>query len=170
LAATSWDPQWDEVNHGLVVRPDGRIVLAGYTHPRGEENNDLVAATLSPSGEVERIERFGGAADDRAILAKADGDGRVWIVGQSASSGAGGSDLVLARLDRQGRFEPAVVTVGGSQDDNGTALLPLPDGSLLLAGYSRGLGGGGQDAFVVKITAPAWDRPNPHFRREVVKP
>ena len=64
-------PEWDEVNHGLVVRPDGRIVLAGYTHRRGEEANDLVAATLSPSGELVRIERFGGVGDDRAILAKA---------------------------------------------------------------------------------------------------
>lgn len=161
---------WDEVNHGLVIRPDGRIILAGYAHRRGEESNDLVAATLDPTGKVERIERFGGAGDDRAILAKLDGQGRVWIVGHSASDGAGGIDLALTRLDRKGRFEAAAITIGTPQDDHGTALLPLGDGSLLLAGYSRGLGGGAQDAFVLKLREPRWDQPNPKFRREVAIP
>ena len=162
-------PQWDEVNHGLVVRPDGSILLAGYAHRRGEETNDLVAATLSANGEVQRIERFGGQGDDRTILAKADSVGRVWIVGHTASAGRGGVDLLLARLDAKGSFEPAALTLGGQADDHGTALLPLDDGSLMLGGYSRGLGGGGQDAFVMRIAAPAWTRPNPAFRREVAK-
>lgn len=163
-------PDWDEVNHGLVVRPDGAIVLVGYTHRRGEESNDLVAASLSPSGEVERIERFGGKGDDRAILAKSDAQGRVWIVGHTASAGAGGTDLLLARLDSKGRFEAAALTIGSSVDDHGTALLPLADGSLLLAGYSRGLGGGGQDGFALRLSKPGWDKANPAFRQELVKP
>jgi hypothetical protein len=161
-------PQWDEVNHGLVVRPDGRIVLVGYTHKRGEEANDLVSATLTTAGEVERIERFGGVADDRAILAKADAAGRIWIVGQTASAGAGGTDLLLSRLDAGGSFDDAAITIGGPADDNGTAVLPLADGSLMLAGYSRGLGGGGQDAFVLRLGAPQWGKPHPGFRRQVV--
>lgn len=159
---------WNEVNHGLVVRPDGTIVLAGYAHRRGEDANDLVAATLSPDGEVQRLERFGGAGDDRAILAKMDATGRIWIVGHSNSAAAGGSDLLLARLDPQGAFEPAAITIGGAEDDNGTAVLPRPDGSLFLAGYSRGLGGGAQDAFVLRISAPAWAQANSAFRREVI--
>lgn len=162
-------PEWDEVNHGLVVRPDGSIVLAGYTHRRGQEANDFVAATLSSQGDVQRIERFGGGGDDRAILAKADASGRIWIVGQSSSAGAGGSDLLLTSLDKDGMFEGRAITIGGPADDNGTALLPMSDGSILLAGYSRGLGGGGQDAFVLRLARPAWDKSNPAFKREVAK-
>ena len=159
-------PDWDEVNHGLVVRPDGRIVLVGYTHGRGEEANDLVAATLDRNGDVDRLERFGGTGDDRAILAKPDATGRIWIVGQTASAGAGGTDLLLARLDRNGAFEASALTIGGPADDNGTAVLPLSDGSIMLAGYSTGLGGGGQDAFVLRLTAPEWSKPHPAFRRQ----
>lgn len=159
---------WDEVNHGLVVRQDGRIVLVGYTHKRGEEANDLVVATLTPNGDIERIERFGGSDDDRAILARADAADRIWIVGHTASAGAGGSDLLLSRLNRHGSFDDSALTIGGPADDNGTALLPLSDGSLLLAGYSSGLGGGGQDAFVVRLDSPQWTKPHPAFRREVV--
>lgn len=163
-------PDWDEINHGLVVRPDGSIVLVGYTHRRGAQSNDLVAASLSSSGEVERIERFGGKSDDRAILAKADAAGQVWIVGHTDSAGAGGTDVLLARLDSDGHFEPAALTIGSSADDHGTAVLPLADGSLLLAGYSRGLGGGGQDGFALRMSKPDWDEPSPSFRRQVVKP
>ena len=162
-------PDWDEVNHGLVVRSDGAIVLTGYTHRRGERSNDLLAATLSPDGEVERIERLGGKGDDRAILAKADSAGRVWIVGHSTSAGAGGVDMLLARIGPDGAFDRAAITIGGAADDHGTAILPMADGSLLLGGYSRGLGVGAQDAFVLRLTKPAWDRPNPAFVRETVK-
>ena len=163
-------PGWDEVNHGLLIRPDGTIILPGYAHRRGEEANDLLVVTLSPDGEVRRIERFGGIGDDRAIQAKLGRDGGIWIIGHSSSArDGGGTDLLLARVNPDGAFDPGAISIGGAEDDHGTALLPLADGSLLLAGYSRGLGGGGQDAFVVRVTAPAWDRPNPAFTRAVVK-
>ena len=161
---------WNEINHGLVVRPNGDIVLVGYTHRRGEETNDLVAATLSPDGGVKRLERFGGDGDDRTILARADRAGRVWIVGHTASAGAGGDDLVVARLDSNGSYEPAALTIGGPETDRGTAVLPLDDGSVLLAGYSTGLGRGRQDAFLLRLAAPAMDRANAAFRRTVVTP
>lgn len=161
---------WNEINHGLVVRPNGDIVLVGYTHRRGEEVNDLVAATLSPGGEVRRLERLGGKGDDRTILARADRMGRIWIVGHTASAGAGGDDLLVARLDQNGSYELAALTIGGSETDRGTAVQPLDDGSLLLAGYSTGLGRGRQDAFLIRLAAPAMDRAHPAFRRTVVTP
>ena len=160
---------WDEINHGLVVHPDGRIVLVGYTHPRGGEMNDLVAATLSASGEVERLERFGGSGDERAISMKRDGD-RIWIVGQTSSAGAGGSDLLVAALDRDGRFEAGALTVGGTADDNGTAIHPLPGGDLMVAGYSRNLGIGGQDAFIARLSRSDLTSAHRAFRRTAAMP
>ena len=163
-------PDWDEINHGLLVTPDGRIVLVGYTHARGSEVNDVVAATLTAAGEVQRLERFGGSGDDRAILAKADSAGTIWIVGQTASAGAGGSDLLLTSLDSTGAFTGAVLTLGGPADDNGTAVHPLGSDALLVAGYSRGLGVGAQDAFVARLTRPRGLQAHPSFRRTVVRP
>ena len=162
-------PDWDEINHGLLVRPDGKIVLVGYTHPRGGEVNDLVAATLTSTGEVERLERFGGSGDDRAILAKPDAAGNVWVVGQTASAGAGGSDLLLTSLDSNGAFTGTAVTLGGREDDHGTAVLPLGAESILVAGYSRNLGPGRQDSFVARLSRPVAGTPHPAFRRTVVR-
>ena len=162
-------PDWDEINHGLIVRPDGSIVLVGYTQARGSEVNDLVAATVSKDGETVRLERFGGSGDDRALFGKMDETGKVWIVGQTASAGVGGSDLLLTSLDAKGAFTGVATTIGGKENDNGSAILPIADESLLLAGYSRNLGQGGQDAFIVRVKRPS-GAAHPAFKRTVVRP
>jgi hypothetical protein len=158
---------WNEINHGLVVRPTGEIVLMGYTN-HDDGPNDVVAATLSADGETVRIERWGGSADDRAILARADAKGRIWIVGHTASAGAGGDDAFVTSLNAEGSFEGGAVLLGGAADDRGTAVLPLDDGSLVVAGYSRSLGSAEEDAFALRLGAPS-RRAHPSFRREVVR-
>ena len=162
-------PDWDEINHGLVVRPDGTVVLVGYTHAHGSETNDLVAVTLDREGEIVRLERFGGPGDDRAILPKLAGDGRIWIVGQTASAGAGGADLLLTALDAEGAFTGQAVTVGGKLDDHGTAVLPMSDGSIIVAGYSENLGRGGEDAFIMRLAEPN-QQASTELSRMVVRP
>ena len=98
-----------------------------------------------------------------------DAGGTVWIVGQTASAGAGGSDLLLTSLDAAGRFTGGAVTLGGPANDNGTAVLPLAGDAILIAGYSLNLGGGAQDAFIARLRRPAGARPHPAFRRSVVR-
>jgi hypothetical protein len=161
-------PDWNEINHGLVVRPTGEIVLVGYTN-KGGGSNDLVAATLSSDGDLKRLERWGGEADDRAILARAGAGDRIWVVGHTASAGAGGDDALITSLDPNGSFEGGAVTIGGAADDRATAVLPLFDGSLVIAGYSRSMGTGGNDAFIGRLTAPSRIE-HPGFRREIVLP
>ncbi len=161
-------PGVPDVNHGLAVLPNGNIVVVGYSRSWGARDNDVLAVTLSPEGEVLRRELLGGADDDRPMLAKADSSGRVWIVGSTRSAGAGGRDMIVARLGPDGSFEPGVLTLGGAGDDVGTAVRPLADGSILIAGYSDALGGGGEDAVVARIASPRLDRPHPAFRRRAI--
>ena len=159
-------PAADDVNHGLVVLPNGHIVVVGYSRSWGARDNDILAATLSPEGEVLRRELLGGADDDRPMLARADALGRVLIVGSSHSAGASGRDMIVARLAPDGSFEPGVLTLGGAGDDVGTAVHPLADGSILVAGYSGAPGG--EDAIVARIAAPRLERPHPAFRRRTI--
>jgi hypothetical protein len=161
-------PDLVDNNHGLVVLDDRRIVVVGYTASWGSRSNDILAAVLSPSGEVLNVEALGGADDDRAILARADEQGRVWITGYTKSAGAGGWDVIVTRLDRNGSFEGGVTTLGSDKDDNGTAIWPLSDGSLLIGGYSVTFGHGREDAFLARISAPDWRRPHSSFSRRKV--
>lgn len=162
-------PDWEEINHGLVVRPDGAIVLVGYTHKRGSEANDLVAATLSADGDIVRLERFGGSGDERARLPWLADDGRIWIAGHSDSAGSGGSDALVVALDRYGSFASSAILVGSKGDDVGTAVLQLAGGRLMLAGYSE-TPGSGEDAFVAAIDPVQPGAAHPAFRRTVVTP
>jgi hypothetical protein len=150
------------------VRPDGRILVVGYSKSWGARDNDILAATLSPDGQVVKQELYGGADDDRPILLKLGQDGRAWIVGYTKSGSAGGWDMIVTGLDEGGSFEDRALTIGGPGDDNGTAILPLADGSLLAAGYSARQGSNDQDALLMHIARPAWTRPHPAFARRVI--
>lgn len=158
-------PGGNDIPHALTIHPDGRIQIVGYTQSWGSTVHDLLALTLTPGGGVVRHEVFGGPDDDRAMSSAMDGHGRTWITGYTRSAGAGGWDIFLTRLDRDGSFEGFVTTFGGPGDDNGTAVLPLPDGSLLVAAYSTSIGPGRQDALLMRVTAPEWRVPHPRFTR-----
>lgn len=154
-----------DVNHGLVVRPDGRIVAVGYTASWGAESYDLFAVTVSPEGELLQRSVFGGAGDDRPILADLDRSGRVWLVGYTRSAGAGDWDVIIAGLDANGVFEPGAAILSTPQDDNGTAIAAMDSGDLLVAGYSTALGGGAQDAFLLRMRRPDLSAADPRFTR-----
>ena len=61
-----------------------------------------------------------------------------------------------------------MITLGAAGDDNGTAVRPLADGSVLIAGYSDALGGGGEDAFVARIAGARFSEANPAFARHAI--
>lgn len=145
-----------DVPHSLSLHADGRIQAVGYTASWGSREHDLLALTLSPDGEVLRHEVFGGPGDDRAMVSNIDAKDQTWITGYSKSAGAGGYDIFIARLDKDGGFEERFSTIGGPADDNGTVILPLNDGTLLLGAYSANLGQGAQDAVVMRISEPKW--------------
>ena len=160
-------PQAADVNHGLLVRPDGSIVVAGYVKSWGSRDNDILAATFSPAGVLTRKALLGGAGDDRPISLKLAADATAWVVGYSRSAAAAGDwDMIVARLDPAGEFMPGVATIGTPADDNGTAIHPLSDGGAIAAGYS-GIGSSSEDAFILRLPAADWTRPNPSFERRL---
>jgi uncharacterized delta-60 repeat protein len=142
----------DDVNHGLALLPDGRIVVTGYSKSWDARDNDVLVALLSPAGEIERIDMIGGADDDRPITPKVDSNGHVWIVGYTKSAGAGGWDVLIVSYAPKSGFRNVFATFGGADDDNGTALQPLADGSVLVAGYSKNLSTPSPDAFVMRVS------------------
>ena len=162
-------PGAEDVNHGLLVRPDGTILVVGYVKSWGSRDNDILAATLSPDGTLIKKALLGGEKDDRPILVKAAADGTAWVVGYSRSgSVAGDWNMVVARLDARGEFMPGVAIIGSAADDNGTAILPLPDGGAIVAGYSKALGTESEDAFVARLSPADWATSNSNFERRSV--
>ncbi|MCL6560416.1 MAG: hypothetical protein K6U74_16805 [Firmicutes bacterium] len=82
---------------------------------------------------------FGHARQDRALGAAGDGEDGFVIVGETQSCyghGAGGSDVLFARVNEKGSLMWQK-RYGGTGDDRGYAVAPAVEGGYLLAGATR---------------------------------
>ena len=127
----------------VLVQPDGRIVVAGGGAPAVSfcvarlRTNGTLDTTFGPGGK--RVIDFGGA-DESAYGAALQPDGRIVL--------AGDSDLrvAVARLNPNGSLDTTFSGDGKTVFSWGalsraTAVLVLPNGKILLAGFSGPEGG-----------------------------
>jgi hypothetical protein len=113
-----------------------------------------MTASLAVASEIV----LGGKDLDRGVGIITAADGGLIAVGVTTSSGAGGEDVYLVRLDDDDNvmWEKSI---GGPGDDNGWAVLELSDGSLVIGGFTTSQGAGGLDCQLVKTDAkgdPLW--------------
>lgn len=127
--------------HGLGILPDGRILLLGYTRSWNARDYDLAALTFSPDGRLLRHAQLGGPGDDRVQYGATAPGGSTWVVGRTTSFSGGPNDMLLARVGRDGRFEPWLGAVGTAAEENGAAIAVARNGDLLIGGSSGGADG-----------------------------
>lgn len=127
---------------GVVVQPDDRIVVSGYT--RLVDVNDFAVARLLANGMPDpdfgtagksQID-FGGA-DDRGFGMLRQTNGRLVIAGQAGTLPS--ISFALLGLDAAGMPDGTFgtggkVTSNFTGDDFGTTVVELPDGRLLVGG------------------------------------
>lgn len=168
-------PGWDQA---LAIAADqgGDIAVAGsFTERMKIDDSPLVSAgrgdgfvaRLAPGGTLVRAERLGGTGDDAVTAVAFAPDGSAALAGHFAGTirvggirlaSAGDSDIVAARLDRDGAVTWAS-RIGGAGADEAHAIALLPDGSLLVAAtYSLALAGGGPSEAVLHRFDPGGGR------------
>lgn len=103
---------------------------------------------------------FGAYGQDEAKAVVLTAGGDIVVAGSTGSFGNGSSDAYLLKVSGAGDLiwsHP----IGGPQIDHAEALLELPDGHLVFAGFSNGGGNGGYDGWLVKTDADGqvvWNR------------
>lgn len=144
----------------LIETPDGRLYAVGHTRSRGAGQSDLWLLKLDADGTVLFQRTYGGAANDRVHAAVPTGDGGIVVTGFTASQGAGGRDLWVARFSAAG--QPVWSrTLGGADHDEGFDLVALPDGGLAVTGHFWAGQARGYDTAVARFTADGdvlWQR------------
>jgi hypothetical protein len=125
--------------------------LTGNGNPAVKTITDLTIATavFVPDSWAKT---FGGAGSDEAYDIQATSDGGYIVAGQTNSSGAGGLDMYLVKLDARGNKSWAK-TYGGAGTDSAKAVRQTADGGYILAGQTNSYGAGGYDFYVVKTNA-----------------
>lgn len=143
----------NDPTHGLIVRPDGRILLIGYSRSWESRDYDLATLTFSAQGELLRHEMIGAPGDDRAQFAALGEDGSVWVTGYTRSFSGGDWDILVARIRPDGSFEPWLGAIASPGNDNGSAIALARNGDLLVSGYSAAPSGGREppDGFVMRL-------------------
>ena len=140
-----------ETGRGVVVQPDGKIVIAGFTSA-GVGGNDFAVARLGPNGALDdsfgipglpgrtRFD-YGGTTDISEAVALQP-DGRIVVGGTSLGTNR---NFALARLGTNGLLDGtfgtpglpgrSLIDFGG--EDLGYGLAIQPDGNVVIAGQSN---------------------------------
>lgn len=147
---------------GTIVSPFGTVELAisgrcwkdDFTTTGGIAESENLTVD-NPSGEVtlaKATRYYGGAETDKARACVPTSDGNYVFCGSTGSSGAGGSDFWLVKLDVNGNVLWQR-TYGGGNNEFGRDVKQTADGGYILTGYTYSYGAGSHDVWLVKTDA-----------------
>ncbi|GEM_PF-1022297 len=144
----------EDAGRALVLQPDGKLVVAGWTDAAGFRS-DFALARYNPNGSLDPTfgtggvvtTDFGGEDAGRALVLQPDGK----LVAAGYSYAGGTYDFALARYNPNGSLDPTFGTGGLVRTDLGIfdmawALVLQPDGKLVVAGSTEG---NNQDVFAL---------------------
>jgi len=106
LRNETWGGPAAEAARAIGVSPNGSAVfVAGRTSSYGNGSFDVVLLQFDPSGAFQTYRTWGGGASDVSHGIVVDFDA-VYIVGESASAGQGGTDLFAMKVGPGGTAGP----------------------------------------------------------------
>jgi uncharacterized delta-60 repeat protein len=129
---------------GVVLQPDGKIVVVGTTFGISIMNRDFALARYNPDGSPDAAFGVNGLVTSNFTPADAAADvalqpnGRLVVVGTAGNPGA--LDFAVARYDTNGNLDAAFGTGGvvftdfASQQDAAASVALQPDGNIVAAG------------------------------------
>ena len=160
---------------GIAVDGSGNVYVTGYSDATwgspvrafSGTATEAYVAKLNSSGSLVWNTFLGGATGgDQTDAITVDGSGNVYVTGWSGATwgspvrsfGGGGQDAFVAKLNSSGTLTWNTF-LGGTGQDEGTGIAVDGSGNVYISGYGnatwgspvRAYGGGGNDAFAVKL-------------------
>lgn len=129
---------------------DGGYIVAGETLSFGEGDSDAWILKLDSSGDLTWQKRYGGIGKDTANSIVQTSDGGYILAGETSSFGAGGDDVWIVKLDKNGAIQWQK-TFGGDLADSAHSIRQTSDGGYIIAGVTWSFGAGSGDAMVMKL-------------------
>ena len=139
----------EDYSNFIQQTTDGGYIVAGWTYS-SDTNNDAYILKLDSNGNVIWQNTYGGNGDDKAYSIQQVVDGGYIVAGTTSSSGAGGYDIYVLKLDENGNTL-WTKTFGGKNDDYAYSIQQTNDGGYIVAGYTSSFGAGDKDVYVLKL-------------------
>jgi len=119
--------QWDrtlggtgsDVGYAVAIDSANNIIVTGQTNSDGAGGLDFLIAKYNSAGALQWDRTLGGTATDIGYAVAIDSANNIIVTGRTASDGAGGTDLLIAKLPPDGSgtgtygsftYEAAVLT------------------------------------------------------------
>jgi predicted secreted protein len=162
------DAQWNKTYGGtgsetpyyIAQTSDGGYTMVGNTNSSGAGNTDFWLVKTDAGGNMQWNKTYGGTGADNGFHIIKTSDGGFALLGVTASSGAGGSDVWLIKADATGTMQWNK-TYGGSSYDGGMAFVQTADGGYTVAALTMSFGAGGMDGWLFRTDAAGnmqWNR------------
>ncbi|WPO81978.1 T9SS type A sorting domain-containing protein [Chryseobacterium sp. JJR-5R] len=150
-----WERYFSGKNHDFlsatVNTQEGGFLLAGTSYsPKGLDKkedskggSDIWLIRINEFGDELWQKTIGGASDEEARAVIQTTDFGFFVAGniQNAAKGYGSKDVLVIRLDKNGK-ELSQLILGGKGLDEVEKMVPTKDGGALLGVYSRSAAGG----------------------------
>lgn len=137
-----------EKGYGIVKAHNGFIIV-GETSSFGSGGKDVYLIKIDRKGNMIWDKSFGGSKDDYAYSIIRGEDGYI-IVGGTRSFGEGNSDVLVLKIDEDGKIL-WYKTFGGKGYEEGWRITRDKDGNYIIVGRTTSFGKGQYDVYLIKI-------------------
>lgn len=138
-------------DYGRDIKQDNDTgyVITGSSSSFGADNTEAYLLKIDKNGDFLWSHNYGGSGSDWGEGLVITNDSTYAIGGYTNSSGAGGFDFYLMRIDADGSLLWEN-TYGGSNWDQAFGLVQLPDSGFVLAGESYSFNDGIRSGYLVR--------------------
>ena len=142
---------WD-IGYSVDQTSDGGYIIAGQTFSFGPNLGDIYLIKTDSLGSVLWDTTHGGDSSDLGLSVVQTLDEGYVVAGYTWSFGSSEYDIYIVKTDSVGSvlWER---TYGDSVDDRGYAVQQTMDGGYIVAGYTRSMGAGVNDFYLIKTDA-----------------
>ena len=148
-----WTQTFGGANYeeGLSVQQsnDGGYIITGTTLSFGNGVANIYLIKTDGNGNELWNKTFGGTNNNWSYSVQQTTDGGYIVIGYTNSFGNGDADVYLIKTDGSGN-ELWNKTFGGLNDDGGFSVQQTNDGGYVVAGYTKSVGNGDADVYLIK--------------------
>jgi len=132
---------------------DGGYIVVGQTASFGAGETDIWILKLSSDGDIAWQRTYGGSETDGARCIQQTNDGGYVVVGQTASFGAGETDIWFLKLSSDGDIEWQKTCGGGFIGNFASFIQQTSDGGYIVVGDTASFGAGESDFWILKLSS-----------------
>jgi uncharacterized delta-60 repeat protein len=150
----------NDIGRGIAVDSSGNAYVLGSTNSQGAGGADILIVKYNTSGTLQWQRTLGGVSSDNGNGIAVDSSGNVYITGNTASSGEGLADAVVAKYNTTGTLLWQR-TIGGTGNENGFGIAVDGLGDAYILGTTNSQAVGSADFLVAKFSTTGdliWQR------------